>query len=305
MRDGDVTLYGVRPAFLALDAPPTPASFEALRRAVPPGAAVYWPTGAPFETDTTLRVASVLTPEARLYGVLKFMLRRPHVVTTLPAERLGAQTPDLVILPVGQQPWMFPPAGRQPIWWNEEIAIYAPHGAMVPVMRPLERAPAPEPPPISVRVSDVRHADGRLAFTLTVNDHAPDRWTGQDWVLIDVDESPWAIPRHLDGAKPVIEQWFAGQVIRGRRVTTHGFVYDARASSLAVRGSAGGFWTPESSVRAAVGPGTWTLALRLLREEDRGAFVAHEQAAMIPVLKVTVSPIGEVAYVVHEDVRSR
>ena len=295
VRDGGVTLYGVRPAFLALGAPPTPASFEALRQAVPAGTTVYWPSGAPFETDTTLRVASVLSPEAELYGVLRFMLRRSYVLTTLPAERLGAQTPDLVILPVGQQPWMFPPAGRRAIWWNEEMAIYAPTGAVAPVMSPLQPVPSPEPPPISVRVSDVRQADGRLAFTLTVDDHSPERWTGQDWVLINVDKSPWAIPRHLDGGKPVIEQWFAGQVIRGRGLTTHHYVYDFGASSLAVRRGDGGYRTEKSSAGVA-GAGAWTLALRLLREEDRGTHVAHEEAAMIPVLQVAVSPAGEVSY---------
>ena len=36
-RDGEVTLYGVRPAFLELEVAPTPASFEALRQAVPSG----------------------------------------------------------------------------------------------------------------------------------------------------------------------------------------------------------------------------------------------------------------------------
>ena len=119
VRDTSVTLYGVRPAFLALDVAPTPASYEALRRAVPAGTSVYWPDGAPFETDTTLRVASALSPGAELYGALKFPLRRMAAMTSLPAEPLGARTPDLVILPVGQQPWMFPPAGRRPIWWNE------------------------------------------------------------------------------------------------------------------------------------------------------------------------------------------
>ena len=106
VRDGGVTLYGVRPAFLALNVAPTPATYEALRRAVPAGAKVYWPDGAPFETVTTLRVASVLSPEAELFGVMRFMLRRTYALTTLPAERLTEQTPDLVILPVGQRTWM-------------------------------------------------------------------------------------------------------------------------------------------------------------------------------------------------------
>ena len=301
VRDGGVALYRVRPAFLALDAPPTPASFEALRRAVPAGTTVYWPAGAPFETITTLRVASVLSPEAELYGVMRFMLRRPYALTTLPAERLGEQTPDLVILPAGQGTWMFPAEGRRPVWWNEEMAIYAPHGAVAPVM---PAPPEAEPAPIRVEVSEVREAEGKLAFTLTVDDHAPDRWTGQDWVLINVDGSPWAIPRHLeaDQRTPVAEQWFAGQVLRGRGRTTHGYVYDGGASSLAVRTGDGTYRTEQSSA-GTVGPGAWTLALRLRREVDRGTYLAQEEAALIPVLKVTVTADGEVSYAVHDAVR--
>ena len=303
-RDGGVALYGVRPAFLELEVAPTPASFEALRQAAPAGTSVYWPDGAPFETDTTLRVASVLSPEARLIGVMRFMLRRPYALTSLSAERLTGQTPDLVIVPRGEPPWGFPPAGRQPIWWNDVIAIHAPHGAVAPIMTPLDPAPPPEPPPIGVRVSDVRDADRRLAFTLTVDDHAPDRWSGQDWQLFEVDTSPWAIPKRWEDGRPVAEQWFAGQVIRGRGTTTHAYVYDARTSSLEVRTGDGGYRTEQSSA-GEVGPGVWSLVLRLRREVDRGGFVAHEVAAFIPVLKVTVSPDGDISYQVYDDIRDR
>ncbi len=299
VRDGDVVLYRVRPAFLALEAPPTPASFEALLQAVPPGALVYWPTGAPFETDTTLRIASVLSPEAELFGVLKYMQRRAHALSSLSAEPLGAQTPDLVILPREQEPWMFPPESRQPIWWKHEMAVYAPGGAVPPIMPPPDSAP-PEPPPISVGVSDVRQAAGQISFTLTVDDHSPERWAGQDWVLINVDESPWTIPQHLDGGKPVVEQWFAGQVVRGRGTTTHGYVYDAASSTLAVRTGDGGFRTEESSA-GMIGPGSWTLALRLRQEVDRGTYLAHEVAAFIPVLKATITEDGAVSYEVYDD----
>ena len=151
VRDGAESLYRVRPAFLTLDLPPTPASFEALRQAVPAGTTVYWPSGAPFETDTTLRIASVLTPEAELHGGLKYALRRLHALTAVPVQPLGEQTPDLVLVPVGLYPWMFPSAGRQPIWWNDEMAIYAPGGAVAPVIPP---GPAAEPPPITVQVSE-------------------------------------------------------------------------------------------------------------------------------------------------------
>ena len=303
VRDGAEALYRVRPEFLALEDSPSPASFEALRQAVPAGTTVYWPSGAPFETETTLRVASVLSPDARLFGVLTYMRRKAYALTPMTSERLGDQTPDLVIVPVGLDPWMFPPDRRQPIWWNHEMAIYAPNGAVAPVMPSPGVAP-PEPPPISLRVSDVRQMDQRLAFTLTVDDHSPDRWTGQDWVLIRVDESPWAIPRDLesDQRTPVAEQWFAGQMVRGRGLTTHGYVFDAGASSLAVRSGDGGFRIEESSA-GRIGSGTWTLALRLLREESRGSYAAHEQAALIPVLKVTIPADGQASYEVYDEVR--
>ena len=304
IRDGAESLYRVRPAFLALETLPAPASFEALRQAVPAASTVYWPDGGRFETETTLRVAAVLSPKVRLFGALSNVLRGLHALTRLPVERLGAQTPDLVLLPTAEEPWMFPPTGRQPIWWNHEMAIYAPDGAVAPIMPPPDAGPPPEPPPARVRVSGVRVADGRIAFTLTVEDRAPDRWTGQDWVLISVDESPWAIPKQLEADRrtPVAEQWFAGKVVQGRGTTTHVYVYDAGAPSLAVRGESGAFRMAESSAGAA-GPGTWTLALRLLRAMDRGTYVVHEEAAFIPVLKVRISTAGDVSYAVYDDVR--
>ncbi len=43
------------------------------------------------------------------------------------------------------------------------------------------------------------------------------------------------------------------------------------------------------------------LALRLVRDEDRGTWVAQEDAAFIPVLLIEVSEAGEVSYRVYED----
>ena len=37
------------------------------------------------------------------------------------------------------------------------------------------------------------------------------------------------------------------------------------------------------------------LTLRLIREVDRGAYVAHEEAAVIPLLQIEISGAGEVA----------
>ena len=146
VRDDAETLYRVRPAFLRLDPEPAPTSFEALRQAVPADTMVYLP--APFRTVAGLRVASVLS-HTRLIGVLDpFML---HSRTPWPMEPLGGQVPDLVIVLPQVEPWMFPSAGRRPIWWNDEIAVYAPDGAIDPIMPP---QPKLEPPPVSVYVSD-------------------------------------------------------------------------------------------------------------------------------------------------------
>ena len=199
IRDGTEALYRVRPAFLDLKVAPHPESFEALRQAVPASATVYLP--APFRTVAGLRAASALS-HARLLGVVD--ATTIHLLTPWPSEPLGERMPDLVITWSQVEPWMFPPAGRRPIWWNDEIAVYAPNGAVAPIMTP---RPEPEPPPVSVQVSDVRTADGRITFTTTLDDDAPGQWTGQDWVLFAVERSPWALPLrfHPDGRTPVAD----------------------------------------------------------------------------------------------------
>ena len=104
VRDGDESLYRVRTAFLRLDVAPAPASFEALRQAVPADTTVYLP--APFRTVDGLRAASALS-HARLFGhVDPTML---HLLTPWPSEPLAAHVPDLVIMWAPVDPWMFPP----------------------------------------------------------------------------------------------------------------------------------------------------------------------------------------------------
>ena len=78
-----------------------------------------------------------------------------------------------MITPVDFLPWVLPPAVRQPIWWNEETAVYSLDGAVEPIMPP---PPWAEPLPFSVRVSEVHEADGRIAFTATFDDDGPDQW---------------------------------------------------------------------------------------------------------------------------------
>ena len=299
--DGGETLYRVRPAFRELDVPPAPESYEALRQAVPASTGVYAPSR--LQSLESVRAASVLA-HGRLFGVTH--QADLHLLTPLPSEPLAEQTPDLVILPASLLPWMFPPSGRQPIWWTavDDIAVYAPSGAVEPVRPPPpDRAPPPEPPPVNVRVSDVGPTKGQLTFTVTIDDHAPDRWTGQDWVLIAGEASPWAIPTNLqpDGRTPVVEQWFAGHIPPGRGTTTHRYAFDVRTSRLSVR--QGGEDTEVATSGEGVGHGIWILALRLTQQEDRGTYVAQEEVALIPVLQIEISESGEVTGFVYDDAR--
>ena len=292
IRDDGEALFRVLPEFLRLDAAPAPASFEALRRAVPASATVYLPPV--FSTLPRLRVAASLS-HARLLGFVD-----PgawHVLTPFQVDPLGDQAPDLVIMPLGFVPWMLPPAGRQPIWWNHEVAVYAPDGAVAPIMSP---PPSPGAPlPIGVRVSDVHAADGRITFTTTLQDQAPEQWTGQDWVVIAGDGSPWALPLALNVSyrTPVTAVWFAGQMTPGGETTTHTFEFDVPAARLSVWDEQGAR-APVASTDSVLGPGAWTLGIRLQHEWQPNYW---REAAFIPVLRITVSEAGEVSYVVYED----
>ena len=285
-RDGDEAFYRVRSAFLALKTAPHPASFEALR-SVPPGTVVYLPPQPDWRNQVRLlRVASVLS-HARLVGTVN--PQGLHLRTSAPwaVAPLGARVPELVVLPLLHGAWLFPPVTWRQVWRNplDRVSVYALSDAVDP---PPDAAPLS----VSVRLDDVRAAAEGLTFTATLDARAPHPWTGQDWVLVPTDTSPWAIPvldRH-DGL-PVIEQWFAGQAVAGGGTTTHTYVFDARASSLAVRRANGAFTTIEASKRTP-SPGAWMLALRLNRRADRGV---QETAFIIPVLRIEVSNAGTVS----------
>ncbi len=134
VRDETESLYRVLPAFLSLDTPPAPASYEALRQAVPASTTVFLP--GIFESNhitltarallssgavRALRLAVVRTARAlshtRLLGAVD--PQTIHLRTPWRAEPLGDHVPDLVIAPAQFVPWTFPPASRQPIWHNE------------------------------------------------------------------------------------------------------------------------------------------------------------------------------------------
>ena len=300
VRDTTEALFRVRPAFLELATAPAHGSFEVLRRAVPASATLYVPSK--LQKLGSMRAARVLS-HAQLLGSINpavLFLRTPW-----PSQPLADQVPDLVILPLSIEPRMFPPAGQQPVWWStsDGIAVYAPTRAVQPVMPPPPDAePPPEPMPVSITVSEVRTADGSIAFTLALEDLASEQWTGHDWVLNAGEPSRWAIPIELqpDGRTPVVARWFAGQTAPGRGTTTRQFTFDARTSQLVVRES--GQETVVAASGDGVGEGIWMLTLRLLRAEDRGTYVAQEVVAFIPVLQIEILESGEASTHVYETV---
>ena len=290
VRDESESLYRVLPAFVSLDTPPAPASYEALRQAVPASTTVFLPRI--FKSSRVTRTARALS-HARLLGVID--VTSLHLRTPWRAEPLGDHMPDLIITPAQFVPWMFPAASRQPIWWNDKTAVYALDGAVDPIVPP---PPWVEPFPFSVRMSDVSEADGRIAFTATFDDRAPDQWSGQDWVVIARDNSPLGLPKQLlpDRHTPAAHQWFSGQTWPGRKTTAITYQVDFLAPSMAFRDS-GGAWTPAGASESESGPGAYVLAVRLRHEYKPEQWRA---VAFIPVLRITVSETGQVSYQVHE-----
>ena len=300
VRDGDQRLVRVRPKFLSLDSPPNPASFEALRQAVPPSATVY--VVLPPRKPTTLRIASALS-HTKLVGQID-----PQLIHLIPPAKwqldsLIDQAPDLVVLPRDKEPWMFAPSVRTAIWWNDDVAVYAPSGAIPPIMGvpPTVTPPAANPPPVLVDVTDVTVADGRIAFTATFDERDPELWTSQDWVIYAGDRSPWAIPTEVfrSGKSPTVAKWFHGLLSSGGASTWHPYRFDARTSELSVGGRDGGGFTPLPTSAAQLAPGGYTLALRLRHEYQPNYW---RDAAVIPVMRIRVFEDGGVSYEVFSDV---
>ncbi len=296
VRDGHEALYRVQPAFPALEAAPHPDSFEALRAVVAPETVVYLSPRSQADWRTRarmLRVASVL-PNARLVGAIH--PTELHLRTPAPwvVEPLGARVPELVALPLLHGAWQFPPADWREVWRNPPggIAVYAPPVAGEPL-------PDSAPPTIHVGLANVQADETRLTFTATLEARKGQEWTGQDWVLVPSGVSPWGIPALRQDGRPLIAQWFAGQAAAGAESTTHTYVFDPLAASLAVRGTDGVFTAVRSSTQTP-GSGAWMLALRLTRPGDQGI---QDAVVIAPVLRVEVSPDRTASYQVYEATR--
>ena len=176
-------LYRVQPSFLQLEPAYSPESFEALRQAIPTSGTVLLAPG--LQTKDSLKLAMALS-HTNLIGTLDPV--GSHLLTALPTTKpLGTEKPDFVALPARMASSAFDPALRRPLWWNREVAIYATDVTSTPLMRP-------PPRDFSIHLSDVRIADGLIAFTATFTDRSTDSWSGQDWVVVATDDSPWRLP---------------------------------------------------------------------------------------------------------------
>ena len=295
IREGDEALYRIRPAFRELDVAPHPESFEALR-SVPPSTTVYL-TPQTIWVDR-LRVASTLL-HTRLVGALHSLPL--HVRTTEPwtVEPLGKDAPDLIVLPASVEPWtwMFPPGSRQPIWQNDAVAVYAPNGTVAPITP--SRAVL-EAPPVAVEVADARIDDGRIVFAATFDDRVPERWTGQDWVIVELDDGPWPLPARFldDGRGPAVAKWFDGLISSGSATGSQTYEFDVPTARLAIRNDAGAF-VPLNASEGDLGAGTWVLAIRLRHEWQPNIW---REVAFIPALEITISDAGQVTFAVFDDV---
>ena len=258
IRDGADALYRIRPAFPDLNVAPTPASFEALRQTVPASASVY--LSPSIEYLGSVRAASVLS-HADLFGVVRTFL--PHLRPNFPTKPLGHVTPDLVVTSARLAPSAFASDARRPIWWNEEIAVYAPANAIPPIMNP-------PPKHFSVMLSDVSIVHGRLNFTASFTDRATELWRGQDWLIFAADASPWAFPYEFDGRGHIRAgtRRYMGQLEPVPETKVHEYFYlyelDPQTGTLALWNGSG--YASLSEPQPELAPGTWMLAVRINKQ---------------------------------------
>jgi hypothetical protein len=284
IRDGADALYRVRPAFKELRVRQSPNSFEALRDSVSKDSAVY--LAPDLDPRDALRAAAALSQSA-LYGeVDKSVL---HVLSDLPIEELDNQEPDLIVTSAHAVPSALAPTVRKPIWWNDSLAAYAPDGRVRQIV---------EPPPLhfSVQLSDVHEVDGHIAFTATFIDRASERWTGQDWVVMSVDESRWRLPGESRAHRRYnpSARWFIGHLQPVRETAIHEYLYLYRFDPLTATLKVwdGATYAPIERVDREFGQGDWVLAVRLLNR--------NREVALIPVVQFSLTSNGDFTYRVYE-----
>ena len=269
IRDGSDALYLVQSAFQELDATPSPGSFESLRRAVPQNASIY--ISADLERQAALRLAAAL-PHAQLFGHLQPSAL--HMLPRIPIAPLDNSQLDLVATSSRLAPSSLPPSARRPRWWTEGIAIYTPTAA-IPF---ITNAPHTH---FSVQLTDVSEHQDQVLFTTTFIDYATSRWTGQDWVVIPADTSPWTLPSGSSTSRHIHPpaRAFRGQLQPVSETKVHKYLYlyafDRQRATLAMWDGATYADLPHFTRKLK--PGLWLLAIRI--------FYQNREVGLIPVLR--------------------
>ncbi len=294
VRDGTDVLYRLQPAFLRLDPDPSDQSFEALRRAVPSSATVYL-TEALHRLDN-VRLASTLA-HAQLYGEID--PTGIHLLTEIASEPLDERFPDIVLVPQGAVAFLYASIRGFPSKWREPVRIWQGHGLQAYAKRPSAVTNIDSTKPVrgaqfSVLVSEVHSTGNTVNFTATFTNRASQQWTGQDWLVLRVDDTPWALPIPVGSDRYTIYegmQWYAGQILPTQQSGRFVYEFDPLRIRLAPQGPNGGATAFESS-GSSLGPGVWALAVRLRYD--------NLQAAVIPLLTVRVFESGAVSYKAYE-----
>ena len=209
VRDGSHALYRIQSEFLSLEIEPTPESFEALRQAAPASAVVGL---RGLDPASAIRVASVLG-HTRLLGELD-RSSGIHLLTDIMTEPLGEQIPSVVVVPRRFSSWVHKTSGDWPVWWNDTIAVYADDDVIAPVMRSWTQLQQV----LDVRVSEVRMASGKVVFTATFIDHgSANEWKGQDWLVLPLDDTPWALPTTIEPDRDILARGPSGTPARSSR----------------------------------------------------------------------------------------
>jgi len=282
IQDGAHSLYRVEPAFLNSNPAPDPQSFAALRHVVPESADVFMSAGV--QTVPALRIAAAL-PHAGLKGSL-----RPshlYLLTEIPIKVADEARADVVV--VARDRAMNASKHAFPlIWWNHAAIAYATSPAIAAVTSAVDPPPEPESN-FEIQMSEVNIARNLIAFDVTFVDRASSQWTGQDWLVIAVERSSWALPKTYapNGHSLVGERWYAGQVVPSSEPASHQYEFDGNTQQLAVRGANGTRSVLQSS-GDRLAPDTYVLAIRLRQN--------HLQAGIIPVLKLTIAESGRASY---------
>ena len=282
IRDGTDTLYRVRPEIRNLDLAPATGTYEALRLAARNGSRVFLSKAT--DPLNTVRAAASM-PHAQFLGSgspSDLSIRDLSLGSDVRPEPLDARLPDLVVASARLAPSIFSGHVRRPVFWNDEIAIYSPNGSVAPVMPPPQT-------PFQVNISNWQVTTNGLTFTATLSNFGGENWTGQDWVVVRADESPWAFPRSWPVDRT--PQWFAGQIAPQSGTIRHGYEFDPRAGRLALRNS-DGTRNNLPSAGAGLGQGVWLLSVRL-RDDYR-------LVALVPVAKISIAAGGDVSYHVYE-----